>query len=155
MNIIEEAFGKLELRNELRNKKREDNEAYNKGMNDAWELAKKILYGIDKQLIEIFDLKVEPRFFDLTHKRAIINDHTPQEVFEKLEKVKEIKVGDVVNIMGNYCIVTQIDMSDKEYHVIWNDGNTDKIPFDAPLGMKKTGKHIDLTDLFKQIGGAE
>lgn len=84
---------------------------YEMGLKDAWELAKKILYGIDRQLIEILELNVEPAFFDLTHKRAIINEHAPEEVLAKIkayEKEKEIKVGMIVVFAGEKWIVAEI-----------------------------------------------
>jgi hypothetical protein len=126
--------------------------AYEKGMNDAWELAKQILYGIDKQLIEIFDKKVEPRFFDLTHKRDIINCHTPQEAKAKMEKWREskkIEVGDVVELtVGTKCVVTAIrnDIADGFTEVGYSF-------YDLPLDeLKKTGKHIDIKAILEQIG---
>ena len=123
---------------------------YEQGLADAWELAKQILYGIDKQLIEIFELNVEPAFFDLTHKRAIINDHTPEEVLAKIEaykKEKEIKVGDEVKGVVNDGTVTKI--SDNIAYVLWKDGSCGKHSVDT---LEKTGKHIDIESLLRQIG---
>ena len=73
--------------------------AYDQGMADAWELAKQILYGNDKQTVEICDLNIEPVFRELTHKREIINNHTPQKaraMIDEWGESQKIEVGDVV-----------------------------------------------------------
>lgn len=136
----------------LKVKEAADKETYNKGLNDAWELAKKILYGIDKQLIEIFDLKVEPRFFDLTHKRAIINDNAPQEALKRFEAYEnEIKVGDVVKckILRNEAVVTRLDTRNDGYiTVIFKDGSGGAVRKDE---YKKTGKHIDIQKILDEL----
>lgn len=123
---------------------------YEQGLADAWELAKKILYGIDKQLIEIFELNVEPAFFDLTHKREIINSHTPQEALAKIEAYKmekEIKVGDVVKCGVYTCVVTVAYTETAE--VLFGDGTFGTIVKEK---VENTGKHIDIESLLRQIG---
>ena len=126
--------------------------AYKQGLNDAWELAKQILYGIDKQLIEIFDKKVEPRFFDLTHKRDIINCHTPQEAKAKIEKWREsnkIEVGDVVLALNETLIVVTSIKENMIYGIDEQGLVSARLLFSD---VKKAGKHIDLKAILEQIG---
>lgn len=125
--------------------------AYNQGMKEAWELAKQILYGIDKQVVEIFDVKVEPVFLDLTHKREIINNHTPQEARAMIDKWKEsqkIKVGDIVeHSTYGKMIITKIE-SEKYIVVLLPDGSATQL---LRKKCKKTDKHVDITPILKFI----
>lgn len=139
-------------RNAVMKESKADEEAYNKGLedgrNEVWEWLKKFgkmraneakrLYGYNGELWEIFD------------------NFTPQEVLLKLEEYEkeqnEIKAGYVYEIMGKFCAVVQVDEFNNEYHIIWCDGGTDRIPFETPIGFKKTGKHIDIQSILKQIG---
>ena len=131
------------------------NKTYEMGLNDAWELAKKILYGNDEQLIEIFGSCIDRIYFDLTCKREIINCYTPQEALAKIEayeKEKEINVGDEVVLDDEektVFIVTRIRNGfisgfDK-------DGTTHSYVFPNRF-IQKTGKHIDIESLLRQIG---
>ena len=127
-------------------------EAYNKGMNDAWELATKLY--VDTAVVEIkkiYDIE-DCEFFPL---EQVFKNLTPQEALAKLEAYEkeqaEIKVGDIVKSGENYFLVT------KTYNNTF-EGMSDKGCLSCGLSLrvyKKTGKHIDLTDVFKQIGGAE
>lgn len=133
-------------------------EAYNQGLNDAWELAKQILYGVDKQLIEIFDVNVEPVFFDLTHKREIINNHTPQEVKAMTDEWREsqnIKRGDVVKCiykeMHSYGVYLGEDETD--YWIIYPSYDVPQSISKEKYKLKKTGKHLDIQSILSQIGG--
>ena len=123
---------------------------YVDGLSDAWELAKKILYGIDKQLIEIFELSVEPAFFDLTHKRAIINDHTPEEALAKIEayeKENEIKPTDIVEYNGKNWVVTEVY---KGEYSIWNGKNVVHTKNVKKVGTVESIKPLE--ELLRQIG---
>ena len=125
---------------------------YEMGLFDAWELAKKILYGNNEQLIEIFGLYVKPEFFDLTHKREIINTHTPEEALAKIEayeKEKEIKVGDVVeDEEGTKALV--IDKGTENTYFVFTENGCVEDWYKVDL--KKTGKKISIGDLLRQIG---
>lgn len=129
-------------------------EAYNQGLNDAWELAKQILYGVDKQLIEIFDVNVEPVFFNLTHKREIINNHTPQEVKAMTDEWREsqkIHVGDEIIYSDVEKTIIVSFISEQLIHGIDRTGEVISTPNNGK--WKKTGKHIDIQQILEQIGG--
>ena len=123
---------------------------YSQGLADAWELAKKILYGNDKQLIEIFGSYVDPAYFDLTCKREIINNHTPEEALAKIEAYeKEIKVGDVVECDGHKGVVVKV-FQGGGVNIVYENG---VISVSHPSRKcKKTGKHLEVADLLRQIG---
>lgn len=114
---------------------------------EAWEISKKLFADFaDHELDEIFGKGWSyPKLMELS----------PQEAKAKIEEweSKQIQVGDVCKMMECSCVVTQVDEIDKQYVVIWDDGNTDKVKFDNPLKLHKTGKHIDIQSVLDQIGG--
>lgn len=128
---------------------RED--AYNKGLEDGKEV-----------LHKVYDMKCDEiqKVFGVTGGfYAVIYHFSMQDIIAKLEAYEkeqnEIKAGYVYEIMGKFCVVVQVDEFNNEYHIIWCDGGTDKIPFDTPIGFKKTGKHIDIQSILQQIGGEQ
>lgn len=125
----------------------EDNsEAYNKGLNDAWELAKKI---------DLFDEKERTKIFGYLTSEYIKERYTPQEVLAKLEAYEkeqnEIKLGDIIICYDKEGVVTKVD--DNYFNIVYEDGSSDKIS--QIICKKKTGKHIDIQSVLKQIGGVE
>ena len=112
---------------------------YEKGLNDAWELARKISHYTSYGLLDRFEVAEVMCVFD---------EYTYQEAYEK---ANEIKVGDIVyndDTMEN-GIVTYI--VDNEAFMLYDDGSCGL----AKGNLTKTGKHIDLTNILKQIGGTE
>lgn len=126
---------------------REDyrNLGYNQGLNDAWELAKRIYEFTCDELEEIFGVKYG--FHDL------ISKYTPQEALAKMKAYEEaqskIEVGDVVELpVGTKCVVTSVknDRADGFTEIGYSY-------YDLPLDeLKKTGKHIDISSILEQIG---
>lgn len=118
---------------------------YIDGLNDAWELAKKLWHNDARTNDDIYGIEY---FID------IANDYTPQEALAKLEayeKEQNIKVGDVVETEDcNGVVIDQY--ADDRYYILTENGCVEDWCY---AEIAKTGKHIDLTDLFKQIGGAE
>lgn len=132
-------------------------EAYNKGLEDAWELMKKIIKMYSESRKGILGTYFSP--IDEGSKNLLLNVmnmNKPQEVLAKLEAYEkeqaEIKVGDVVeHNRETVFIVTRINKMIEGYD---KEGNAHSFCF-PNQHIRKTGKHIDLTDLFKQIGGVE
>lgn len=125
---------------------------YEMGLNDAWELAKKILYGNDEQLIEIFGSCIDKIYFDLTCKREIINCYTPQEALAKIEayeKEKEIKVNNIVKVKGEsgFGIVTAV-CSGLAY-ILWKDGSSGDYELSELESTGRMAEGLDL--LLRQI----
>jgi hypothetical protein len=116
----------------------EDNMDYNKGLNDAWELVKKI-YAIDDRSV-VFDGHVFVEY--------ILRAYTPQEALAKLKAYEErIEVGDVVTYAGDKGVVLDkrgskiIVLSDDCWVSEWYE-----------CDVEKTDKHIDIKSFLEQIG---
>lgn len=122
-------------------------ELYNKGLNDAWELVKKIVESPNKggykadELAEIFGISDKP----------VLDAYTPQEALAKVkayEEHNEIKVGDVVRSKGCNVegIITKI--SEIKIYRLFKDGSCDSISTKVKEGLEKTGRHFDSIDEF-------
>lgn len=131
-------------------------EAYNRGLQDAWELAKKIVLDVSKGGIPERDMR--SMFGEKWTVSDILKNYTPQEAFTKLEGYEEkIEVGDVVERMNDgakFLIITEeYDSSEYDFGVIvLQDMTIDRIT-GSGKHFKKTGKHIDIQSVLQQIGG--
>ena len=123
---------------------------YTQGLADAWELAKKIVLDKDRGGFSCSELE---SIFDTVYPSDILEELSCKEVLAKIEayeKEKEIKVGDVVKNVHNGM----------EYIVLDTESgrsiNTKFTAFDSlnigSSAWKKTGKHIDIELLLRQIG---
>ena len=126
----------------------EVNKTYEQGLADAWELAKKIGYEPKKggfsnaELMEIFGTAIIEGIYDrFTVEEALAK-------IESYEKENEIKVGNEVRCGNVYGVVTY---SKNGYaSVMWKDGS---IGDECECkDLTKTGKHIDIESLLRQIG---
>lgn len=128
-------------------------EAYNKGLNDAWELARKIVLDVSKGGIPERDMR--SMFGEKWTVSDVLKNYTPQEALAKLEAYEkeqnEIKVGDVVRLKGSdkEYVVTTIDEDrcSEIYCGVSKDGR-----WFVQCNVKKTGKHIDIQSVLQQIG---
>ncbi len=106
--------------------------AYDRGLNDAWELA--------KQMIANFD------------GHEILSSYTPQEALAKLKEYEEahskVVVGDVVNHREYGNGIVTIEDGDF-YHVVCANGEV--VCFEKNR-VTKTGKHLDISSILEQIG---
>ena len=131
-DYINEHFGELQ------------DQAYQKGLDDAWECAKKMTWtakhgGYGERLSDVFGRTDSFDFYD----------YTPNEAIEKLkafeQKQDEINVGDEVDWEGDKFVVTRIfkPYNQKEQC----DGvDADGCVYDAMLieNLTKTGRHFDV-----------
>lgn len=117
---------------------------YEDGLNDAWELARKI-----ENKMSLVDLK---HLFNSTKIADILDNFTPQEALAKIEahgKSKQIEIGDVViDLDGNERVVLHIEATGKAQ--IFSKGGVTRIHKEH---LKKTGRHIDIEHLLEQIRG--
>lgn len=133
---------------------------YNRGLNDAWELAKRIFLDkcdyhnplSDEDLSKIFQSR------DLAY---IVNTNTPQEALAKLEayekEQEEIKVGDVVRFKkypSCEVLITAVSRGLNGVHL--QTGELGRIG-EVHSGIckdyiEKTGKHIDISGILAEIG---
>ena len=125
-------------------------QAFDRGCNAAWELARKIAvipkdggYGGSK-LIEIFNTALNNEIFNLTYPEAAAK------VAEWERAKEEIKVGDVVSHEEKYGVVIS------EGTICFRGFTDDGTPFEwYKERCTKTGRHIDIDGFLKQIGGGE
>lgn len=133
-------------------------DAYSRGLRNAWELAMKIFEMPPQMRKEIFG---EGFFKELLHY------YTPQKLLEKLkiyeEEQKKIKIGDIVNCnldkendLDAYGVVTGIyECQTKDcpakfhYEVLMHNGDGMTYYDDE---ITKTDKHIDIQSILAQIG---
>ena len=121
--------------------------AYNKGLQDAWELARKISNLPQRMIYDIFQIE-DAYLLD------VFTDNTYQEALAKIEaydkKQEKIKVGDVVEHKDGIKSVV-MDVLEEQIAVFTENGCIEL--WINQGNVKKTGKHIDIESLLKQIGG--
>lgn len=131
---------------------------YNKGLEDAWELAKKV--ALDKtDYTDGYTSTELKTIFNKISLQGVFREYSVQEALAKLEAYEkeqaEIKVGDVVCIEDSpfeedndvYGVVTGI-YNDNHYEILVNNG--DGISRSKGV-LRKTGKHIDIQSVLEQI----
>lgn len=114
---------------------------YNKGLNDAWEVAKKFFADMKgTELEEIFG--ADWSFYK-------IMDMTPQEAIAKLKAYEDSKivVGDVVTYSGEKGLV--LDIKGSKVVVLTDDGCVQEW---YECDIEKTGKKVSLEEILEQIG---
>lgn len=121
---------------------------YEQGLADAWELAKKIYDMKCDAIEEIFGVK--GGFYE------VVRNFTFEDCRDKIEayeKEKEIKVGDEV-VHGEGSFQTKFTVTFFESNKVEGfdkNGNTHSFCYPNPY-IKKTGKHIEIEGILKQIG---
>lgn len=118
---------------------------YIDGLNDAWELARKIYEMESKEFDKVFR---EVHYVDVFY------HFTPQEALAKLEayeKSKEINVGDVVEFEDGIKAVV-LDWFDDEIFALFTENGCVQ-NWNKKSDFKKTGKHIDITSVLEQLRG--
>lgn len=120
---------------------------YSDGLSDAWELAKKL---------ESMPLEELKKVFGVCGFYSVVKQYKIEEALAKIEayeSAKEIEVGDEVRY-GNgedrsrYAVVMKIEGN--EFYTMFADGSCGRETHTECF--KKTGKHIDIESLLKQIG---
>ena len=126
---------------------------YEMGLTDAWELAKKVVCSVVKGGFSCDEF--EKRFGDIYTEDVFVK-YTAEEALAKIEsyeKKNEIKAGDVVYYskdgdISMQSIVTKIEGN--VVYTVYSDGSCGREYY--PNDLKKTGKHIDIESLLRQIG---
>lgn len=125
-------------------------EAYNKGWEDAWEWARKIVLPITEGGFSTDEVK---EIFSNMYPKEVMTNLTAQEALAKLEaykKEKGIKVGDVVtgyNGGEEYVVLATEDEMPSGHPLLRNKSNG-KVCFATTCSLIKTGEHIDILSLF-------
>ena len=118
---------------------------YTDGLNDAWELARKLYEMKSKEFDEVFKN---------VHYVDVFYCYTPQEALAKLEtyeKLKEINVGDVVELADGTKAVVMDRFDDEVFALFTENGCVQNLNIKS--NFKKTNKHIDITSVFEQLKG--
>ena len=125
-------------------------QAFDRGCNAAWELARKIAvipkdggYGGSK-LIEIFNTALNNEIFNLTYSEAAAK------VAEWEKAKEEIKAGDVFEFTSGGKAVVMKVYEDGEVALFFPDGGCGI--YEPHESWHKTGRHIDIDSFLKQIG---
>ncbi len=128
-------------------------EAYQQGMDNAWEIAKKLY--LSKKNGGLSGVELEEIFGQITTGEIFLR-HTPQEVESKIEawekSRQEIKVGDVViDTKGDVFVVLR-KLDTYVYALLDSEG---KHKYLDVKYLTKTGRTIDIESVLEQIGEAK
>ncbi|WP_303820941.1 hypothetical protein [Ruminococcus flavefaciens] len=129
-----------------------DDEAYQRGLDEAWKAAEKVLMLESEELKEIFDVIYEEEVF---------GNFTPAKAIEKLRAYEEqkkaedeIKVGDEVERNGiTEGVITRIRTDDDWFQVMQSNGSSYGT---QKSNLKKTGRHFpQVAELLAALGEGE
>lgn len=132
--------------------------AYEQGLNDAWELAKKVVRS--PKLVENAQIFLGKNIVGIERESLLIQffELTPQEALAKMkayEEAQNIKMGDVVKCsykdIHSYGVYLGEDETD--YWIIEPSYDVPQSISKEKYKLKKTGKHIDIQQILEQIGG--
>jgi hypothetical protein len=128
---------------------------YEDGLNDAWELARKICGQLENE--NNYTIQELKKIFGHSYCGIVMNEHTYQQALAKIEAYEEskaIKVGDVVKTI----------QAEKQYEFVVTAlngmgvqgiGSKGDIFMLSQKEVEKTGRHIDIEHLLEQIRGNE
>ena len=128
-DYINEHFGELQ------------DEAYQAGLNDAWEAAKRIVDMPDPPYWDVFGKCKSDLFKKLSASEAIAK----LKAYEDKQKDR-IEVGDIVDVYGNLGVVTY--MYELKACVMMTDGSSSNWNLNE---LKKTGKHYDIASILEAM----
>ena len=124
--------------------------AYERGLNDSWECARKMCLMSSEERLRTFDVS--------GNHLAILSDLTAPKAIEKLKAYEErqkqtedeIKVGDEVIVQNDRIgFVTGFDVLYARVYVTTKDGWSDAF---GRSFVKKTGRHFDaISEVLKQM----
>lgn len=120
------------------------NEAYQRGLKDAWECAKKI---------SIMDSPTRDEIFGLVITSNIIDENFAPEAIEKIrqyeQEQEEFKLGDEVDGKSGRGIITKISDDGDHFNVMWENGSTGYYMIED---FKKTGRRFsEIAEVLKKM----
>lgn len=129
-----------------------EQEAYQRGLDDAWDAARKITDVPSHGGLNVEELQ---QLFDTAASIKVFTDHTASEAIEKIREYEEhkaqadeIRNGDEVRftIFGQDFKAIAIQRgSSGDWQVLNDRGNMSLF---AETDLTKTGRHVDLSELF-------
>lgn len=121
-------------------------ESYNKGLNDAWELARNIILPSHMGGYTADEFK---NIFGKNTYMAAMRDFTPQEALAKAkeyEERNEIKNGDVIKLKGTTHEAIATRVTETNICFLFRDGSCGSLH--AEKDFEKTGRHYESIDEF-------
>ena len=134
-----------------------EEDEYNRGLNDAWMIFKKLLFPVADGGISLPDMY---HIFGTSNCCEIVSDWDVKDVLAKLEAYEKEQenpiIGDIVlqiDTAKEFLIITEeTDDDDYDFGVIdLKHMRVDRIPW-GDKNFIKTGKHIDISALLAEIG---
>lgn len=162
-DYINENFGKLQdeayesgrkagLEAAIKWSMQNEADGYDAGLNDAWELAKKIVLGENDGGVSYTELFT---VYGTSDMESILNQ-SPQEALAKMEAYEkgqaEIKVGDVVVVNNDIKGVVLDEGGNEDELIVF----TEKACVEPCLKgyLRKTGEHLnEVQSILQQLGG--
>lgn len=131
----------------------ERNSEYQRGLNDAWEAAKKVVLNPDEGGLDFQELN---EVFNCDTIQQVFRRHnTLSEVIAKLKAYEEkqkaddkIEVGDEVDAYGNKGVVTYMYEKEDVYCVMMRDGSAS---IRKNGDIVKTGRHLDIASILEAM----
>lgn len=128
-------------------------EAYQKGLDDAWECVKKIAAVPSDGGFTGARLKL---IFNRNYIADIVTNYSASETIAKIKEYEEkqkaedeIKVGDeITDSSGNHGVVIALLEYDGDLRVLWLDGT---VSITSMIYKKKTGRHFNIQGIFDQM----
>ena len=122
-------------------------DAYNKGLNDAWELAKKIVLSEGDGGYSCDELE---NIFGYRSPASVLKVFTPQKSLAIVKAYEDernkITVGDVVKLKGTTHEAIATRVTETNICFLFRDGSCGTLH--AEKDFEKTGKHFDSIDEF-------
>jgi hypothetical protein len=125
-------------------------DAYNRGLENAWDVARKLAVETDDGGVSISDLY---KIFGTESMCTIMKNNTVYDAIDKLKAYEDkqkddghIKVGDEVQAPCGIATVTSVE--DDFVHYLYSDGDVGCI---GPHSLKKTGKHYDIQSILEAM----
>ena len=134
------------------NHRTEVDDAYKKGLSDAWEVAREI---------SVMPYETQTEVFNECGNSNVFGVYTASEAKEKIEAWEEkqtkkqdsekIMVGDEIKLKnsGDYkAIVTRLQ--DQSMFIVWDDGSSGRYSIQN-TNFVKTGRHYDIRSILEQM----
>jgi hypothetical protein len=124
-------------------------EAYQAGLNDAWEAAQKVVCKTTAGGMSLDTLK---EIFGVQSPAAIMQSNTAPQAIDKIKNYEDkrsdrIEVGDIVDVYGNLGVVTYM-YELRACVMMIEDGSSGDWNLNE---LKKTGKHYDIASILEAM----
>lgn len=122
---------------------------YEDGLNEAWELARKI---VCRETDGGKPIKWVEDTFGSVRTDIVMRNYSASEAIDAVESYEKLKVGDEVEHVDTYdkVIVTHASKDTQHIDIMWEDGS---VGIRAPIEkFKKTGRHFtEIEELLKKM----